>query len=176
MIQIQKLLPELPAIHQQSFLNLKQIQFQTGFDVVLCIDAAYHSNLNLFLDSAGSVLNSKGRLGFHYLMWSEKWLDLNSFQKKKYQWLLKAADVNLNHLMTELVLKQTLQSYEFAEIEIRDLSKGVLQGFANYFHTLQQLSSQTTDLDVFKIRMTAKLCRKLYAEGVVKYVQISAKK
>ena len=175
-IQIQKLLPELPAIHQQSFLNLKQVQFQTGFDVVLCMDAAYHSNLNLFLDSAGSVLNSKGRLGFHYLMWSEKWLDLNSFQKKKYQWLLKAADVNLNHLMTELVLKQTLQSYEFAEIEIRDLSKGVLQGFANYFHTLQQLSPQTTDLDAFKIRMTAKLCRKLYAEGVVKYVQISAKK
>lgn len=171
-IQIQKHLPQITAIHPHSFLNLKQIQFTSDFDVVLCIDAAYHSNLNSFLDSVGSVLNSKGRLGFHYLIWSEKWLNLNSFQKWKYLWLLKAADVNLNHLMSESVLKQTLQSYDFTEVEIRDLSKGVLQGFANYF---QQLPQSATDLDAFKIRMTAKLCRKLYAEGVVKYVQISAK-
>ncbi|NNG99522.1 methyltransferase domain-containing protein [Acinetobacter sp. ANC 5414] len=175
-IQIQKHLPQLAAIHPHSFLNLKQIQFKSGFDVVLCIDAAYHSNLNSFLDSVGSVLNSKGRLGFHYLMLSDQWLDLNSFQKKKYQWLLKAADVNLNNLMTESVLKQTLQSYDFEEIEIFDLSEEVLQGFAKYFHKLQQLSQQTTDLDAFKIRMTAKLCAKLYADGWVKYVQISAKK
>ena len=172
-IQIQKHLPQITAIHPHSFLNLKQIQFKSGFDVVLCIDAAYHSNLNSFLDSVGSVLNSKGRLGFHYLMLSDQWLDLNLFQKKKYQWLLKAADVNLNNLMTASVLKQTLQSYDFEGIEIRDLSKEVLQGFANYF---QQLPQQTTDLDAFKIRMTAKLCHKLYADGWVKYVQISAKK
>lgn len=172
-IQIQKYLPQLAAIHQRSFLNLKQIQFKSGFDVVLCIDAAYHCNLNSFLDSVGSVLNSKGRLGFHYLMLSEQWLNLNSLQKKKYQWLLKAADVNLNNLMTESVLKQTLQTYDFEDIEIRDLSEAVLQGFANYF---QQLPQHATDLDAFKIRMTAKLCRKLYADGLVKYVQISARK
>lgn len=175
-IQIQKHLPQISAIHPHSFLNLKQIQFQSGFDVVLCIDAAYHSNLNSFLDSVESILNSKGRLGFHYLMLSDQWLDLNSFQKQKYLWLLKAADVNLNNLMTESVLKQTLQSYDFEGIEIRDLSEEVLQGFANYFHKLQQLPQQPTNLDAFKIRMTAKLCAKLYADGWVKYVQISARK
>ena len=174
-IQIQKHFPELAAIHQHSFLNLKQIQFKSGFDVVLCIDAAYHSNLNSFLDSVNPILNSKGRLGFHYLIWSEKWLNLNSLQKQKYRCLLKAADVNLNHLMTESVLQHTLQSYDFTEIEIRDLSEGVLEGFANYFHTLQQLLQQSIGLDAFKIRMTAKLCAKLYADGWVKYVQISAK-
>ena len=172
-IQIQKYLPQLAAIHQHSFLNLKQIQFKSGFDVVLCIDAAYHSNLNSFLDSVESVLNSKGRLGFHYLMLSEQWLNLNSLQKKKYQWLLKAADVNLNNLMTESALKHTLQTYDFEDIEIRDLSEAVLQGFANYF---QQLPQHATGLDAFKIRMTAKLCRKLYVDGLVKYVQISARK
>lgn len=175
-IQIQKHLPQISAIHPHSFLNLKQIQFQSGFDVVLCIDAAYHSNLNSFLDSVESILNSKGRLGFHYLMLSDQWLDLHSFQKQKYRWLLKAADVNLNNLMTESVLKQTLQSYDFEGIEIRDLSEEVLQGFANYFHKLQQLPQQPTNLDAFKIRMTAKLCAKLYADGWVKYVQISARK
>ena len=97
-------------------------------------------------------------------------------QKQKYRCLLKAADVNLNHLMTESVLQHTLQRYDFAEIEIRDLSEGVLEGFANYFHTLQQLPQQSIGLDGFKIRMTAKLCAKLYADGWVKYVQISAKK
>ena len=84
-MHIQKHLPHLSAIHQQSFLNLEQIPFQRKFDVVLCIDAAYHSNLNLFLDSVASVLNSNGRLGFHYLMLSDKWLKLNSLQQKKYQ-------------------------------------------------------------------------------------------
>ncbi len=69
------------------------------------------------------------------------------------------------------------QGYIRARIdgEICDLSEEVLQGFAKYFHKLQQLPPQTTDLDAFKIRMTAKLCAKLYADGWVKYVQISAK-
>jgi hypothetical protein len=40
---------------------------------------------------------------------------------------------------------------------------------------LQQLPQQSIGLDGFKIRMTAKLCAKLYADGWVKYVQISAK-
>jgi hypothetical protein len=73
-------------------------------------------------------------------------------------------------------LKKTFQSSDFEDIEIRDLSEAVLQGFANYFHKLQQLPQQTTGLDAFKIRMTAKLCRKLYVDGLVKYVQISARK
>ncbi|MEG0488196.1 MAG: methyltransferase domain-containing protein, partial [Acinetobacter sp.] len=48
---------QLNAIHCQSFLKLQQISFQKQFDVVMCIDAAYHSDLNLFLNSANSVLN-----------------------------------------------------------------------------------------------------------------------
>ncbi|RZJ21741.1 MAG: methyltransferase domain-containing protein [Acinetobacter sp.] len=175
-IQIQKYFPQITAIYQQSFLNLKQIPFQQPFDVVLCIDAAYHSNLNSFLDSVDNVLNSKGRLGFHYLMLSEQWLNLNALQQQKYKWLLKAADVNLEHLMTAPLLEQTLQQHDFSDIEIRDISKAVLYGFANYFQHLQQLSQQSTGLDAFKIRMTAKLCQQLYQDGLVNYVQISAKK
>jgi cyclopropane fatty-acyl-phospholipid synthase-like methyltransferase len=175
-IQIQKYFPQITAIYPQSFLNLKQIPFKQYFDVVLCIDAAYHSNLNSFLDSAGSVLNLKGRLGFHYLMLSEQWLNLNALQQQKYKWLLKAADVNLEHLMTAPLLEQTLQQHDFNDIEIRDISKAVLHGFANYFQYLQQLPQQSTGLDAFKIRMTAKLCQQLYQDGLVNYVQISAKK
>lgn len=172
-MHIQKHLPHLSAIHQQSFLNLKQIPFQRKFDVVLCIDAAYHSNLNLFLDSVASVLNSNGRLGFHYLMLSDKWLKLNSLQQKKYQWLLKSADVNLDHLMTQSMLTQNLQQHGFQDIQIDDLSSDVLHGFAHY---IQSLPRQAFSLDTVKIRMTAKLCHKLYNDGLVNYVQVSAKK
>lgn len=175
-IQIQKHFPHIAAIYPQSFLNLKQISFKQRFDVVLCIDAAYHSNLNSFLDAVGSVLNSQGRLGFHYLMLSEQWSNLNGLQQQKYRWLLKAADVNLEHLMTAPLLEQALQQHNFSDIEIRDLSKAVLQGFASYVQHLQQLPQQGTAMDAFKIRMTAKLCQQLYQDGLVNYVQISAKK
>lgn len=175
-IQIQKHFPHIAAIYPQSFLNLKQISFKQRFDVVLCIDAAYHSNLNSFLDSVGSVLNSQGRLGFHYLMLSEQWSNLNGLQQQKYRWLLKAADVNLEHLMTAPLLEQTLQQHDFSDIEIRNLSKAVLQGFASYVQHVQQLPQQGTAMDAFKIRMTAKLCQQLYQDGLVNYVQISAKK
>ena len=172
-MQIQQHLPQLTAIHQHSFLNLKQIQFKAAFDVVLCIDAAYHSNLNSFLASVCTVLNAKGRLGFHYLILSEKWSALTALQKQKYNWLLKSADVNLDDLMTQSVLEQTLQDDDFSEIKIVDLSKAVLHGFSHY---IQQSPPPQLGLDAVKIQMTAKLCHKLYVDGLVQYVQISAKK
>ncbi|MFV5645149.1 class I SAM-dependent methyltransferase, partial [Acinetobacter baumannii] len=46
--KIQKLIPEISQIFCGSFLNLKQFEFKQRFDVVLCIDAAYHSHLNSF--------------------------------------------------------------------------------------------------------------------------------
>ena len=75
--------------------------------------------------------------------------------------------------MTQSLLTQTLQQQGFQEIQIDDLSLGVLRGFAHY---IQSLPRQAFSLDTFKIRMTAKLCHKLYNDGLVHYVQVSAKK
>ena len=66
--KIQKNLNSKVKITQDSFLNLKNIYPQHRLDVVLCIDAAYHSDLNSLLFSVFDVLNSKGRFAFHYLM------------------------------------------------------------------------------------------------------------
>ncbi|MDY6551458.1 SAM-dependent methyltransferase [Acinetobacter faecalis] len=169
-----KLFPPV-YIHCESFLNLKTISFQQKFNVVICIDAAYHCNLNSFLKSVNSVLNSNGKLGFHYLMLSDEWQSLNSLQKKKYKWLLKAADVNLEHLMMQKEMKQTIEKNEFKHVQILDLSKQVFAGFANYVKDVLNLNTQTNKLDSFKIEMTAKLCSKLYEDGLVKYVQVTAK-
>lgn len=172
--RIQKQLPQV-QIHCGSFLNLKALQLLNSFDVVLCIDAVYHSDLNSFLNSASSVLNSKGRIAFHTLMWSENWLKCSALQKQKYRYLLKSADVNWQHLMDRQQLGQTLAQHGFTDIQIQDFSEPVLNGFAEYIET-RKIEKSAFDLAQLKINMTAKLCRKLYQDGLVRYIQISAVK
>ncbi|KEC85810.1 MULTISPECIES: SAM-dependent methyltransferase [unclassified Acinetobacter] len=170
--KIHKQLPQIKAIHCQSFLNLNALLFTQPFDVVLCIDAAYHSDLNLFLNSVVPILNSKGRLGFHTLMLSDT--VLNSKQKMKYKWLLKAADVDLKSLMTTTQINHALQQHGLEQIVIEDLSTSVLAGFSQYIVT--RTKTERGGLDQIKIQMTAKLCQRLFEEGIVRYIQLSAVK
>lgn len=162
---------QLDAIHCQSFLNLKQISFENQFDVVMCIDAAYHSDLDVFLNTTHSVLKSNGRLGFHYLMLSDQALSIQ--QKIQYAWLLKAADVTWEHLKTEQQLLQTLTQHGWSDIVIQDFSASVFNGFAEYIEK-QKIKKKRFDFEQLKIEMTAKLCRKFYQDGLVRYIQISA--
>lgn len=171
--KIQKLIPEINQIYSGSFLNLKQFEFKKFFDVVLCIDAAYHSHLNSFLDSVVSVLNSKGRLGFHYLMRADSCQNMTVLQEQKYRYLLKAADVVWDNVPNEKTLRNALEQQGFANIQIEDLSEQVLLGFSQYIQN-QQERNQSRGLANFKIQMTAKLCRQLYQNGYVRYIQITA--
>ena len=170
--KIQKLIPEISQIFCGSFLNLKQFEFKQYFDVVMCIDAAYHSDLNLFLNSVVPILNSKGRLGFHTLILSDT--VLNSKQKMKYKWLLKAADVDLKSLMTTTQINHALQQHGLEQIALEDLSTAVLAGFSQYIAT--RAKTERGGLDQLKIQMTAKLCQRLFEEGIVRYIQLSAVK
>lgn len=171
--KIQKLIPEINQIYSGSFLNLKQFEFKQSFDVVLCIDAAYHSNLNSFLDSVTPVLNSKGRLGFHYLMKADSCQNMTVLQEQKYRYLLKAADVVWDNVPNEKMLRNALEQQGFVDIQIEDLSETVLLGFSQYIQN-QQDQNQSRGLANFKIQMTAKLCQQLYQAGYVRYIQITA--
>lgn len=171
--KIQKLIPEVNQIYMGSFLNLKQFEFKQRFDVVLCIDAAYHSNLNSFLDSVTPVLNSKGRLGFHYLMKADSCQNMTVLQEQKYRYLLKAADVVWDNVPNEKMLRNALEQQGFVDIQIEDLSEPVLLGFSQYIQN-QQDQNQSRGLANFKIQMTAKLCQQLYQAGYVRYIQITA--
>lgn len=174
--KIRKKLSFIQKIYCESFLKLKQINFEFKFDVVLCIDAAYHSNLNSFLVSICSVLNSKGRIAFHYLVLTEKFQTLNSFQKLKLQGLLKSADVKIFDLNSYAQTQAILKNNGFRNIQIQNISGQVLGGFAEYMQARDPYPKGQWRLDAFKIQMTAKLCRKLYADGLVDYVQISAER
>ncbi|KQQ71917.1 SAM-dependent methyltransferase [Acinetobacter sp. Leaf130] len=171
--KIQRLIPEVSQIFCGSFLNLKQFEFKQSFDVVLCIDAAYHSNLNSFLDSVTPVLNSKGRLGFHYLMKADSCQNMTVLQEQKYRYLLKAADVVWDNVPNEKMLRNALEQQGFVDIQIEDLSEPVLLGFSQYIQN-QQDQNQSRGLANFKIQMTAKLCQQLYQAGYVRYIQITA--
>ncbi|WP_180116128.1 cyclopropane-fatty-acyl-phospholipid synthase family protein [Acinetobacter sp. YH12140] len=173
--KIQKSLNSKIKIQQDSFLNLKNIYPQNCMDAVLCIDAAYHSDLNLLLLSVVNVLNLKGRFAFHYLMLSDEFLNLNSVQRLKYQSLLKAADVNLKNLNSKQNLQHQVQQAGFENIQIEDISEFVFQGFADYIQE-QKSQMSLSYVDQFKIKMTAKLCEKLYRDGLIRYVQINARK
>lgn len=174
---IQQHLPDLNAIYLASFLRLKDMNFSQRFDVVLCLDAAYHSPVPELLDQVRSVLNANARIGFHHLILSEKWDSLNALQKRKYQFLLKSADVDLKNLMSENELYHCLENFEFKNIQIEDLSEAVFSGFADYVNqnlNSKKLKKKGKRLDQFKIQMTAKLCQKLYQDGIVRYVQVTA--
>ncbi|CAI3137298.1 Erythromycin 3''-O-methyltransferase [Acinetobacter calcoaceticus] len=171
--KIQKLIPEINQIYSGSFLNLKQFEFKQFFDVVLCIDAAYHSHLNSFLDSVVPVLNSKGRLGFHYLMKADSCQNMTVLQEQKHRYLLKAADVVWDNVPNEKTLRNALEQQGFVDIQIEDLSEQVLLGFSQYIQN-QQERNQSRGLANFKIQMTAKLCRQLYQNGYIRYIQITA--
>ena len=68
-----------------------------------------------------------------------------------------------------------LVKYGFCNIGIQDFSKAVFDGFARYIET-KEIQNKEFDLAQYKIKMTAKLCRKLYQEGLVRYIQVSAVK
>ncbi|AWL27758.1 class I SAM-dependent methyltransferase [Acinetobacter defluvii] len=174
--QLQHNLNSNIQFYSGSFLNLKNILSDTHFDVVLCVDAAYHSDLNLFLASVRPFLNSKGRIGFHYLMLTDKWQNLSSFEQEKYRLLLKSADVQIKHLPTQTDIQQIMQQYRLENIQIDDLSERVLLGFADYISQRKFSGEHKHLLDSFKIKMTAKLCNKLYTDGLVRYIQITAQK
>lgn len=161
----------LNSIVCDSFLNLNSNTFGEKFSAVLCIDAAYHVNLNSFLNAVTHVMQAEGRLAFHTLMLSDDFLNLKAWQQKKYAALLKSADVKLRDLMTQHQLERTITQHGFKHVVIDDLSERVLLGFANY---IAHAHLELRGLDGFKIAMTAKLCHTLWQEGLVRYVAVAA--
>lgn len=173
--QIQQHLSPCPSLYTGDFYQLADLQLAQVFDVVLCIDAAYHAPVERLLNAVRSVLKPQGRLGFHCLIWTEKFAQLSRLQQQRYKYLLKAADVNFYDLNTAVQLRQLLQQNCFDQIEVKDISAAVLAGFADHVQRLAPPQwKQRMTFDYAKIAMTAKLCRYLYQDGVIRYVQVSA--
>lgn len=171
-IQKQQLLA-LKQIHQCSFLVLQPQQFKHRFDVALCIDALYHHALPDFLNSIQALLVNNGRIGFHYLMLNDAWKAAPTWQKIQYRYLLKCADVQLEHLSDRHTLTNLITQAGFHRVQIETLTQPVFAGFADYAQ--QHLTPENLQgIHGFKIRMTAQLCQKLSQDGLIDYVQVTA--
>lgn len=128
------------------------------FDVVLCIDAAYHSDLNSFLNSTSFGFEFKRSNCISLFDVVRCLARVFKFKKQQYRYLLKSADVNWQNLMGEQQLTQKLIQKGFTQIEIQDFSEPVLNGFAVYIENKRK-QRKHFDLAQLKIDMTAKLCR-----------------
>lgn len=182
-------LPYLKKIIQQSIFfdqNNDEIHSELEtYDVIISLDLAYHFALSDYLTAIKKWQTSNCRIGFHTLIKTEQFATLSSRQQKRLARLLRCAKVNLDHLLTESQLKKLLDQQHFTQIQCEDLSKDVLQGFAQYieseeFKKIKRSQTQNSlnlrhKLNVFKIQMTAKLCQILYATQGIAYVQVTAK-
>ena len=76
--------------------------------------------------------------------------------------------------MTATQINHALQQHGLEQIVLEDLSTAVLAGFSQYIVT--RTKTERGGLDQIKIQMTAKLCQRLFEEGIVRYIQLSAVK
>lgn len=175
---IQQHLKPYPQLYCASFYALHALDFAEKADVVICLDAAYHGKLTDFLRAVASVMQPKARLGFHSLIWTARAASMTWQQRQYYRLLLKAADVDVANLFDAYNFEMQLQHQQFQQVEITVLSTEVLKGFADYIQLqrapMRDHSGQGSMLDRFKIQMTAKLCQRLYQDGFVDYVQVTA--
>lgn len=162
------------AVHQRSFMNLNAECFEQKFDAIVCLDALYHYDLKKFIAQIPALLQSKGRIGFHYLLFNDNWSKASFLSKQRDQYLLKLADVQLQHLMYQTELEYVLTQHGFEHIQIQILSEPVLGGFAQYVQQELHLHGFQHDLNALKIQMTAKLCQQLFQERRIDYVQVTA--
>lgn len=161
-------------LHQCSFMNLNAANFAQKFDAIVCLDALYHYDLHQFIAQIPALLKPQGRIAFHYLQLSENWSKASFLSRQCDQYLLKLADVQLKHLMSQAKLQQLLEQQGFMNIQIQVLSESVLGGFADYVQRQPQFHGLQQDLNALKIQMTGKLCQQLVQTQRIDYVLVSA--
>lgn len=158
--------------YQGSFLNLKALSLNLKHDVILCIDALYHHSLPQFLNSISASAHEETRLGFHYLTITAQWEKLSFVQRKKYQYLLALADIQINALYSQTQLCQVLENAGWHHTDIKILTEPVFGGFSSYIQHREHENHAIYGIDGLKIKLTAKLCHQLFKAGIVDYVQV----
>lgn len=178
-------LPQLKAIYQASFsqLPLPAAHLYRAFDVVVCVDAAYHAPLNDFLAVNQAALKPDGRMAFTSLIRpanpKKSGFVMHQFKKYFNKEVLQLASIPPQHLCTEQDVIKILNSFDFINIQIRYLNRPVLAGFAQYIQrqppALNRHNMNKHTLAAWlKIILTAKLCGFLYQHQLVNYSVVSA--
>lgn len=143
------------------------------FDALIAIDAAYQWELSTWLTQAHALLHDNGRLGFHFLLLADDFVQRPRAQQAWTRRLLRL--VGVQTLLNQAQLQAALQTptAHWQDVCITDLNREVLAGFGHY---AQSLPRTPLGFDAFKIHATGWLCRHLYRQRSVRYVSVSLRK
>ncbi len=147
------------------------------FDVVLCVDAAYHArSLDDFLATALGALADEGRLVFSTLVWANG--SPSAWRRALARQLLRTAGIPPTSLFSESRLRALLLRHELHELKLERLTADVLPGFHRWVtHRHRQLPQRLRwSAAWLKIRGAAALCAYLYRHRLVDYVLVSARR
>lgn len=150
---------------------------QQSFDVLLCIDAAYHAtSLHQFLITASTALRPKGVLCFSTLMWADSAATSASMSAIIGQQLLKLASIPAASVLTQPQIKTLFQQLHWTDLQIQPIEQHVFEGFANWVQQQNRCLAPRHRYSMAwqKICATARLCRWLQQHKILRYVMIRA--
>ncbi|MFN3714101.1 MAG: class I SAM-dependent methyltransferase [Alcanivoracaceae bacterium] len=147
------------------------------FDVILCVDAAYHaSSLSALLASVIPVLEREGRLALSLLVRPDDYHARPLFQRLLHQWLLKTAGLPDASFCDHSAVQHQLLACGFLDVVCEDLSEDVFPGF---YHWVQRrhrelVFSRRWSRGWLKIRITAIWCYWMHRKKLGRYLLVSA--
>lgn len=142
-----------------------------SYDVLLCVDAAYHfATPEHFPLQLHRWLRPGGRFAFHTLVLKEA--------QRPTRWKTLLQQAQLVELAPRITWEHAWEAGQWDRVTVEDLTRFVLGGFPVFVQNRRAELSWRNRMSRgwAKIVLTAWLCRVLQQEGRVQYVRISGRK
>lgn len=132
------------------------------FDAIVSVDSAYHFGpLSRWLEATHAGLAPGGRLAFTTLAAGPPW-----------SWLGRLADIPRGAITPGTEIASLLSTAGFRELEVQDLTREVLGGFADHVASLGRRHGRGWT----KIALTARISRIGSSSGALAYLLVSARR
>ncbi len=142
-------------------------------DAILSVDAAYHfQDRPRLLTQLAAALKPAG-----HLAWTDLLLDGEpAARPHPIQRISSVFDIPSENLLTEEGYRAMLESTGFTDIQIENLSREVLGGFAQNWKDVLRQHQKRNDASWLKYRLTATAARLALKYGTPQYVLVTATK
>lgn len=139
----------------------------TGFDALLCVDAAYHfSPRRAWLDQAFTVLRPGGALVFCDLLLETRWVPAGLLRLVLAP-LGRAAGIGLSDLRSPAAACARVAEAGFTDVRLERLDEAVLDGFVAFVAAQQvRLGGMAQSAGWRRVAATARLLRALRPLGL----------
>lgn len=144
-------------------------------DRILCLDSAYHfPRRDAFLEHAGRALPSGGRLCLTDFVLGET--VLGGARELVQDAMLQASRLPRENLVSTTEYHAVLEQAGFDDIELKDISRAVMRGFAAWWASYRSKAAQLPIRSRLKYAVTASFLDWTYRKGALRYLLISARR